>query len=198
VTANDCWTAGRRGAPDPEWRGADPRPEACTHDRQLSRLRGPRPGLITLDIQLDLLHAVMCVAGAKSSCPGAIAHRGRRRHRSCWCPSTSPERRKRRTYNEPGLAHERTLSCSRQLRAPHRHRPDVTPSPSVPAQDPVTPQPPPVNSRHDPIEPSSRTYDTTRWGRSARSHPSIDRVNPMYSIITWLRRACRHRPCVSP
>jgi hypothetical protein len=70
--------------------------------------------------------------------------------------------------------------------------------PSGPARDPVIPRPPPVNPRHDPISPSSRTYDTTRGGRSARSHPSIDRVNPMYSIITRLRRTCRHRPCVSP
>jgi hypothetical protein len=92
----------------------------------------------------------------------------------------------------------RDAGVGNQLHALHRHRPDVTLSPSVPARDPVTPRPPPVNSRHDPIEPSSRTYDTTRWGRSARNHPSIDRVNPMYSIITWLRRASRHRPCVSP
>jgi hypothetical protein len=40
----------------------------------------------------------------------------RRRRRSCGCSSLSPERRKRRTYNEPGYAHELTFSGSRKSR----------------------------------------------------------------------------------
>jgi hypothetical protein len=74
-----------------------------------------------------------------------------------------------------------------QLRAPHGHRPDVTPSLSVPVRNPVTPTTTArqLTTRPDGVDPPEAIL-------------SIVYANPMYFIITWLGRAFRHRLCVSP
>jgi hypothetical protein len=100
--------------------------------------------------------------------PTKVRHhrpRGRRRRRSCWCSSTSPERHKRRISNEPGHAHELTFSCScsradLQLLSSASRTPSASPRchtvPGRPSPGSRDPRPSPVNSRHDPIWPSSR------------------------------------------